>query len=328
MSTLDKQNVKESTIEDYLETRCRELGIFLLKNTGMRGIPDRQLILEGRHWFLEVKRPGKKPTELQEKVAGKLRRHGAVTLCADTKPRIDEVLSAMSGGWPAPGTCTTAGQTAPGTLTSPADAIRHHQIGGYAMTFDEACGIKNPHGISHNHKYKKYLDRIGAEAVQHYLPEPLDVLVRAYREDRDLNNIPLSKWEKAAGYPGNPPRQGRQPPVATGPFPRLLMSHGITLFSVSECVSLLKYAAEQAILDRVCATQDLSELELWAVFEHCSADPDPVNKSNIFDFDCVDLFYTENEAIRCEDENPGHRVRKLVHGRRHENKKNKKEVKA
>lgn len=180
--------------------------------------------------------------------------------------------------------------------------------------FDEACGIRNPHGISYEEKMSRYLAHVGQESVEYYIPVPLDDLPRLYAADRNLNNVPLSKWEKAAGYPGLPSRQGEQPPRSSGGFPRMLMSHGITEFSVSECVSLLKHAAEAVALRRL--SEPTIYDDHWAVFEHCHARPDSMNRYNIFDYDCVGTFKTEKAAIDCEQENPEHRIRKLVRGKR------------
>ncbi len=90
-----RKNPLESSIEGHLEKRCRESGVFIIKNTGRNGIPDRLLVHDGTHWFLELKRPGERPTELQEAVARQLRSHGAVTLCADTKRRVDMIMDAL-----------------------------------------------------------------------------------------------------------------------------------------------------------------------------------------------------------------------------------------
>lgn len=92
----------ERTVEDHLTRRCTELDIFVLKNTGMNGIPDRLLIWDRTHWFLELKKPGKKPTDLQVAVAKKLKAHGAIPLWADTKHDIDRILNAMVSRQPAP----------------------------------------------------------------------------------------------------------------------------------------------------------------------------------------------------------------------------------
>ena len=93
---MSRKNPLESSIEDHLEKRCKEQNIFIMKNTGRNGIPDRLLVYDGLHWFLELKRPGERPTELQESVARMLRSHGSTTLCADTKRRVDMVVDAMA----------------------------------------------------------------------------------------------------------------------------------------------------------------------------------------------------------------------------------------
>ena len=83
---------KESIIENYLIEKCKEQNIFILKNTGMRGIPDRLLIKNGIHIFIETKRPGEKTRKLQEAIIAKLQKHGAIALTADTKEKIDDAL--------------------------------------------------------------------------------------------------------------------------------------------------------------------------------------------------------------------------------------------
>ena len=94
--------VREKNIEDYFIRRCRELDVFVIKNTGMNGIPDRLLIWDRMHWFLELKKPGEKPTELQVAVAKKLKAHGAIPLWADSKPCVDRILEALVSRQPAP----------------------------------------------------------------------------------------------------------------------------------------------------------------------------------------------------------------------------------
>lgn len=93
----------ESSVEEHLEKACAAMDVFITKNTGRNGMPDRLLIKNGRHWFLELKRPGKRPTPLQEAVGRLLRAHGAVVLCADTKARVDAVMDALCSGGPPPG---------------------------------------------------------------------------------------------------------------------------------------------------------------------------------------------------------------------------------
>ena len=49
---------------------------------GMAGLPDLFAIKDGLLLGVEVKRPGKKPTEIQERMLGELREHGAATVVA------------------------------------------------------------------------------------------------------------------------------------------------------------------------------------------------------------------------------------------------------
>ena len=98
MAEKNRKPVLESAVEDRLSAECARLGIYQHKNTGRNGIPDRLLIYGGRHWFLELKRPGERPTGLQEAVARELRAHGAVTLWADSMETVDLVVAAMHGG--------------------------------------------------------------------------------------------------------------------------------------------------------------------------------------------------------------------------------------
>lgn len=85
----------ESALEDYLTDACKENGVMVVKQTGMRGIPDRLLIKDGMHAFLELKKPGEKPRPLQVEIAKKLRRHGALSLYADGRTGIDDIIKAM-----------------------------------------------------------------------------------------------------------------------------------------------------------------------------------------------------------------------------------------
>lgn len=89
---MQQKKPKEKSIEEYFTKRCKELDIFVLKNTGMNGIPDRLLIKDGIVIFLELKRPGKRPDPLQKAIIKKLRWHGVIARHADTKAEIDKIL--------------------------------------------------------------------------------------------------------------------------------------------------------------------------------------------------------------------------------------------
>lgn len=61
--------MRERDIEKALVRRVKELGGLCEKFTspGRRSVPDRLVILPDRIIFVELKAPGKKPTELQQR---------------------------------------------------------------------------------------------------------------------------------------------------------------------------------------------------------------------------------------------------------------------
>ncbi len=68
----------ERDVERKLRAYCKEVDVLCLKFTspGHAGVPDRMLIAEGRVAFLELKRPGCKPTALQYRTLEQLRARG------------------------------------------------------------------------------------------------------------------------------------------------------------------------------------------------------------------------------------------------------------
>ena len=86
--------------EKYLE---RKLGEELRKAGGwaiklpasfVAGLPDRLCLLPGgRVIFAEIKETGKKPTEIQRFIHGKLRGMGFEVLVVDTYERIEEIIA-------------------------------------------------------------------------------------------------------------------------------------------------------------------------------------------------------------------------------------------
>lgn len=185
------------------------------------------------------------------------------------------------------------------------------------MTLDEACGIKDPDGYPWEERYGRYIACLGRENVRKHLPVKGDALAKAWLADRNLNNVPLRRWEAAAGFAGY--RNGQPaPPKGSGPFVDLLLSKGITRFSMSDCVCILKHCAELEARDHLSALLAENrgaagqDLEIWAVFQHCSARTDKANRYNIFDFDCAAAFLDEGSASRFEREDPGRRVKKRI----------------
>jgi len=87
--------VKESTIENYLVRRCKELGVLCYKfvSPSHRGVPDRLLIFpKGLVAFIELKAPGKSPTALQIAVLKQMEGNKAVIGWTDSKAGVDCLL--------------------------------------------------------------------------------------------------------------------------------------------------------------------------------------------------------------------------------------------
>ena len=68
---------------------------------------------------------------------------------------------------------------------------------------------------------------LGLDNLVPYLPCNEEILRRKYREDKDLNNIPIKEWDAQASL-----------------IKFLLKNRGVTVYSLSQRVSVLKKAAE------------------------------------------------------------------------------------
>ena len=105
-------------------------------------------------------------------------------------------------------------------------------------------------------KYGAVIDYLGEENVRVLIPvDNVESLKAAYSNDKHLNNIPLKKWDIASGYISYVDNYKRQQYKQTwnGYFLKnspknlaeLLVSKGITSFSVAECVCILKECARR-----------------------------------------------------------------------------------
>ena len=58
---------QERRIEQYLSSSIKKIGGYAMKITspGMAGVPDRLILINGMAVFVELKAPGRKPTERQ-----------------------------------------------------------------------------------------------------------------------------------------------------------------------------------------------------------------------------------------------------------------------
>jgi len=88
---MPKKTVKESTIEEYFRKQCVKRGWLCEKFTSpsKRSVPDRVVTMPGRIIFVELKAPGKKPTELQKKDHERRSRLGHDVWVIDTKEKVD-----------------------------------------------------------------------------------------------------------------------------------------------------------------------------------------------------------------------------------------------
>jgi hypothetical protein len=90
--------VRERNIEAHLFEGVKRLGGWCLKVIpNPAGMPDRIVVLPGgRTYFVELKRPGEKPSELQLHRHEELSKIGHPVAVLDTKERVDEWLQKRS----------------------------------------------------------------------------------------------------------------------------------------------------------------------------------------------------------------------------------------
>jgi len=70
--------MRESTLEAKIVKYCRENGILTYKfsSPSHRGVPDRVMMKGGKVLFMEIKAPGKRPTNLQMHEIGNIEKSG------------------------------------------------------------------------------------------------------------------------------------------------------------------------------------------------------------------------------------------------------------
>ena len=88
--------MKESTIEKHLVTQIKALGGMAYKFTSPahRGVADRVVCLpDGQTWFVELKAPGGRLSELQKIFAEDMARMNQRYVCLWSKEQIEEWLN-------------------------------------------------------------------------------------------------------------------------------------------------------------------------------------------------------------------------------------------
>ena len=91
--------MRERNIETYLRDQVRKAGGWAPKWTspGNNGVPDRIVIMPGgRMAFVELKAPGKKPTQLQLVQHERLRALGCDVRVIDSREGVDELIKELT----------------------------------------------------------------------------------------------------------------------------------------------------------------------------------------------------------------------------------------
>lgn len=85
----------EKDLENRLREKIKDLGGLAIKFfcPAFTGLPDRIILMKpGRIWFVEMKKPGKKPTPRQRHVHGLLQKLGFIVWVVDSEILLDEFL--------------------------------------------------------------------------------------------------------------------------------------------------------------------------------------------------------------------------------------------
>ena len=93
--------MRERNIETYLRDQVRKAGGAAMKwvSPGNSGVPDRIVIMPGgRIVFVELKAPGRKPTQLQLVQHERLRALGCDVRVIDSREGVDGLVRELTGG--------------------------------------------------------------------------------------------------------------------------------------------------------------------------------------------------------------------------------------
>lgn len=93
--------MREKTVEEYLRDEIKKLGgkAYKFVSPGNAGVPDRLVLLPGgKIAFVELKAPGKKPTNLQLAQQRRIRGLGFQVYVVDSKIEVNEFIKEMISG--------------------------------------------------------------------------------------------------------------------------------------------------------------------------------------------------------------------------------------
>lgn len=86
----------EKDIEEYLRLGVKKLGgvAFKFTSLGNSGVPDRLIVMPGnRIYFVELKRPGRRTSPLQNRQISRLKDLGCRVLVVDSKESAERFLN-------------------------------------------------------------------------------------------------------------------------------------------------------------------------------------------------------------------------------------------
>ncbi len=87
----------EGYIEGYLVKRVKACAGMCLKFTsGINGVPDRIVILNGHTVFVETKAPGEEPRKLQLVRHSQMRAAGGDVRVIDTREQVDDLIDELT----------------------------------------------------------------------------------------------------------------------------------------------------------------------------------------------------------------------------------------
>ena len=110
-------------------------------------------------------------------------------------------------------------------------------------TFSKRFGNSS---IPHSEVMKNAVSVLGLSNLAPLIPFTKEQIKAALESgDEHLNSLPIREWDRAAGFVfTRTDEEEFMHRVPSGLTP-LLLQHGINVYSCSQCVSLLKYAAKQ-----------------------------------------------------------------------------------
>ena len=109
------------------------------------------------------------------------------------------------------------------------------------MTFDEKFNLTDK--MSFKQRYEIIVNGLGYEAVKHCIPFSRENIIDALKTDSYLNNLNIHAWELAADYIPKSDGTYDRAPLRYGSLQNLCLSNGVTCYSPSELVCVLKCCA-------------------------------------------------------------------------------------